>query len=48
MTQEDCAICAEILQKRINNNEENLLLDNLKTKNADKRFAASLNATIVY
>lgn len=49
MAQEDCAICTEIIQ---GNKEpaENITITNtnIKLKNAEKRFAAALNATVCF
>ncbi len=45
MSQEDCAICAEIIKNKKENLPENMSLSNIKLKNAEKRFAAALNAT---
>ena len=47
MTQEDCAICSEIIQNKKENLPDNISLENIKLKNAEKRFAATLNATIL-
>lgn len=47
MTQEDCTICSEIIQNKKENLPDNISLENIKLKNAEKRFAATLNATIL-
>lgn len=47
MTQEDCAICSEIIQNKKENLPDNISLENIKLKNAEKRFAAALNATVL-
>ena len=41
MSQEDCAICAEIIKNKKENLPENMSLSNIKLKNAEKRFAAA-------
>ena len=46
MSLEDCAFCAEIIQKKKDVNDDDVSIGSLKTKNADKRFAASLNAIL--
>lgn len=48
MTQEDCAICSEIIQNKKENLLDNISLENIKLKNAEKRFAMTKKDYTLY